>query len=204
MYNKFGDKMYLIYDNINNYSINDYKSFSKILDAKDKLKINKLINMKDKKSTILSRVLLFKILKEKYNLNLHQLSFTYNKFGKPFINNIYFNISHSYDYVCVVASDKEIGIDIEKIRNVNINVCNFFTTENEKDYIVNSKKQFESLFTIFCLKEAYFKMLGSNLSKIKDIEFLKNNNIQNPKENLNIILNYSILGYIIAIVERKK
>ena len=204
MYNKFGDKMYLIYDNINNYSIKDYKFFYKILDSKDKLKINKLINIRDKKSTILSRILLLKILKEKYNLNLHKLSFTYNKFGKPFINNVYFNISHSYDYVCVVASNKEIGIDIEKIRKININICNFFSTENEKNYIINSKNQYKNLFKIFCLKEAYFKMLGSDLSKIKNIEFCINNNIQNPKDNLNIILKYSILNYIIAIIERKK
>ena len=143
-------------------------------------------------------------LKEKYNLNLHKLNFTYNKFGKPFINNVYFNISHSYDYVCVVASNKEIGIDIEKIRKVNINICNFFSTENEKNYIINSKNQYKNLFKIFCLKEAYFKMLGSDLSKIKNIEFCINNNIQNPKDNLNIILKYSILNYIIAIIERKK
>ena len=49
-------------------------------------------------------------------------------------------------------------------------------------------------------------MLGTNLSNIKDIEFIiekdKITCIQN--KNINITLNYDINNYIIAIIEKRK
>ncbi|MEE3342798.1 MAG: 4'-phosphopantetheinyl transferase superfamily protein [Bacilli bacterium] len=197
--------MYLLYDNINNYTIKDYNKCKVNLNKNDKIKYNKLVKNNNRKLLLLSRMLLYRILEDKYNINYNDMDVHYNRYGKPFIDNIYFNISHSYDYAVVCTSNKRIGIDIEKIREVNLNTINYFCTDKEKEYIINSGDKYKSLFELFCLKEAYFKMLGSNLSDIKNIEFIINNNTIRctQDENINIEIKYDIDNYIIAIIEEK-
>ena len=194
--------MYYIYDNINNYTSDEYSTFYNKLNNKDKNKVNLLIKDSDKNATILSRVLLDKLLKY-YNISYCDIEFKYNKYGKPYIDGIYFSISHSYDFVCCAVSDKNIGIDIEKIRNVDINTINFFCTDKEISYIKNSSDKYKSLFTLYCLKEAYCKMIGTGIRDIKNVEFFVNDsNISCNKDNVIIKLDYSINNYIIATVEK--
>lgn len=196
--------MYLTYDKISNYNIEEYKNFYNKLNNIYKDKINHLIYEKDKQLSILAQILLANLLKDKYSINYKNIKFKYNKYNKPFIENIYFNISHSNEYAVVVTSNKKIGIDIESIRKVDLNIINYFCTSNEKDYILNSTNKYKSFFEIFCLKEAYFKMLGNGITNLKEIEFIINPNlITSNKPNLNIILNHSIQNYIIAIIEEK-
>lgn len=183
--------MFYIYDNINNYTDNDYQEMYNNLNQFNKDKIDKLVNTNDKKLSILSKHLLKSILSQKYNLDYNNIY--YNDNGKPFIKGIYFNISHSNEYVVLAFSNNKIGIDIEKIRKVDLSIMNAFCTNKEKDYILNSKNKYKSLFEIFCLKESYIKMLGTNLFNIKEIKL--NNN------NLNITTIYDIPDYIIVITE---
>jgi len=194
--------MYFIYDNINNYTNNDYTKMYNILNATDQNKISKLINKQDKKLAILSKYLLKNILSQKYNLDYNNIY--YNNFNKPLINDIYFNISHSNDYIAIVFSKNKIGIDIEKIRKVDLNIINYFCTQKEKNYILNSKNKYKRLFEIFCLKEAYLKMIGIDLFNIKKINFKINskNIITSSDNNINIKINYDIPNYIITIIEQ--
>ena len=132
----------------------------------DRIKIDKLIGIR-KKQYILSRILLRNILKDKYSINYNDILIKYNKYGKPYIDNIYFNISHSHDYVIVVTSDKNIGIDIEKIRDINQTTMKVFCTDNEIQYITNNQNKKLAYWKIYTLKEASFKMLGTDLSNMK-------------------------------------
>ncbi len=98
---------------------------------------------------------------------------------------------------------KKIGIDIEKIRNTDINIINYFCTNSEIKYIKNSKNKYKALFEIYCLKEAYFKMIGTGITNFKDIEFIIfNDQIQCNKKNISACINYNVTNYIIAIVKK--
>lgn len=185
--------MFYTYDNINSYKDNDYIEMYNSLNIIDKNKIDKLINTKDKKLSILSKYLLKSILSQNYHLDYNNIY--YNENGKPLIKGIYFNISHSNEYVVIVLSNNKIGIDIEKIREVDLNIINYFCTDKEKDYILKSNNKYKSLFEIYTLKEAYFKMIGTNLFNIKSIDSF---NI----DNLNINRIYDIPEYIITIIEK--
>ena len=193
--------MYIYYDNINNYSLKEYINYYNELSDYDKNKIDKLIITR-KKQSILARILLKNILKNKYNINYNDIIVKYNKYGKPFINNINFNISHSHDYVIVAASDKNIGIDIEMIRDYNPTSMNLFCTDNEIKYINNNQNKKLAYWKIYTLKEAYFKMLGTNLSNMKNVEFniLKNKITCVNNENLKIFVSTEINNYIFSII----
>lgn len=109
------------------------------------------------KKDISSELLLKEILKE-YNLDEEILL---NSYGKPYIksNKIYFNISKSKPYTVCVISDKNIGIDFEKITlkpRVIKKVC---TKEEQKQ--IKTATDFTIMWT---KKESYVKYLGMGLS----------------------------------------
>lgn len=197
--------MIILYDNIEKYTNVEFQYFYTFLSIDDKDRLNKIVKVNDKKLFILSRFLLNKLLDSKYNIDYKKLKIYYNKFNKPLTNNIFFNISHKANYCVVCTSLKKIGVDIEKIKHINLNIINYVCTYYEKEYILNSNDIDKSFFEIFCLKEAYIKMLGSNLSSIKNIEFRKFNEKFICSSNYNIIIEllYNIDGYMVAIVQEK-
>ena len=197
--------MDILYSNINDFSNDEIDSFYQKIYKDKKERIDKYKNDITKKRSIIGEILLSRLL-EKNNFNYEELSFYTNKDGKPYIkdNPIYFNISHSNDFVVVVISNKEIGIDIEKIRDTNINIINQFCTDKEKEYILNSSNIYKSLFNIYTLKEAYIKMKGTNLSQINNIEFIINKDIICNDKDVSIIQIKDIDNYIISIIENKK
>ncbi len=100
-----------------------------------------------------------------------EITFEYSAHGKPYAKGLpaHFSVSHSGDIAVCAVSHSEIGIDIEKIRSVNLRASEKFATENEREYIRNSETGF---FEIWTLKEAYFKCIGTGLgTDIKDVSF---------------------------------
>ena len=113
----------------------------------------------------------------------------YNEYGKPYIKNnpIYFNISHSGDYIVIIISDKECGIDIEKIRGLNNKIIDKICIDKEKKSIIDDK----TYTKIWTMKEAY--------SKYKGIGFgygFKNIDTTKIKINTIYYLDYIISYYV--------
>ena len=198
--------MKISYDNINNYSLRQYNHLLKTLKKEKQCKISKILKDEDKKRSILGEVLLINLLNE-LNIDYTTINIIKNKFGKPYIKdlNLFFNISHSKDFVICAISNMKIGIDIEKIREINKSIVNQFATDKEKDFIYELDREYNKRsFEIFTLKEAYFKCLGTNLNNIKEIEFELNNNI--VKSNIDgyeFKLIHEIDNYVIAICEKQ-
>lgn len=196
---------HILYKNINDISINELNEFYNIIHNDKKIKINKITDKRNKYMSILGEYLLSQLLKEYCNIDYSNLIFQYNDNGKPFISNysIYFNISHSHEFVVCIISDKECGIDIELIRQVPVNTIKSFASENEQKYILK-KDIYKRIFEIYTLKEAYIKMNGLNLTNINDAEFKINNNTISSSDNTaHYYLDYSIKEYIIAYTIKK-
>lgn len=196
--------MKIIYKNINSYSLEEYKKFFTIIKKEKQKKILNILKIDDKKRSILGEILFITLL-NKLNIAYNSITIFKNKYNKPYIQNkhLFFNISHSFDFVACAISKKEIGIDIEKIRDLKESVINQFATSKEKEYI-NQKDYKKRAFEIFTLKESYFKCLGTNLNNIKEIEFSINNNIiKCNKSNFDFKLMYDIDNYIIAVCEKR-
>ena len=192
--------------NINDINKAEILIFYNNINSSKKIKIDKIRNKKRKIQSVLGEYLLKELLKI-YNISYSNINYIYNEEGKPYIKdyNIYFNISHSHDYVITVISNKEIGVDIEKIRKTNISIINRICTNKEKEYVLSSNIDIEKrLFEIFTLKEAYFKMKGLNLNNLKSVEFIiSNNNVTCNDNSINIKLLHIINDYIISIIEKK-
>ena len=195
-----------LYSNVNDYSKKDISNFYNHIYQEKKERVSKYLNKDKYKSSIIGEILLHNLL-EKENIKYEEQQFIINEYGKPYINNkrLFFNISHSYDYVITIISDKEIGIDIEKIRKTNLNTIDIFATQKEKEYILSSENDiYKRLFQIYTLKEAYIKMLGENISKIKEVEFeIKDNEIICSDKNVIAYTKNIIDDYIFAVCKKK-
>ena len=193
--------------NIKDINKNEIDRFYDNIYLYKKEKLDKCKTNNKKILSIQGEILLKELLKNIYNLDYKDIYFIINKNGKPFINNknIYFNISHTNSYVITCISDKNIGVDIERIRKTNINSINQFASNNEKKYILSKKNNiYKRLFTIYTLKEAYIKSKGLSLNNIKDIEFTIDNEIVLCNDNtVNIELINIIKNHVIAIIQEK-
>lgn len=157
--------------------------------------------VKDYKSEVVkSQTLLGKYMLVK-SLNCKEDEIYYNALKKPYVkNNLYFNISHSKDYIVFVCSKNEIGIDIECIDRKNSDILEFAFADSEIDYVKNGNGIFNSTeerFTfIWTLKESLFKASGSEKSLgPKDIVTVSSNFNTNTISDNNVIENrISFLG----------
>lgn len=155
------NKAILLIDNINNLS-----DLNVEISSQRKTKVEHFSFIDDKKRCILAEVLLKKGLKY---FNIYDYELIYNENNKPYIkdSNIYFNISHSGDYVAIIMSDVEVGIDIQKIKELKLNIAKRFFHENEYQRIIDEKdvnKQTELFYIYWTMKEAYTKAIGKGLA----------------------------------------
>ena len=119
-------------------------------------------NEDDRNLSILSSLLLDKALK-KHDLSERNMKYTFNAYGKPYFANaedLHFSISHSGEYAMVVLSDKEIGCDIQQIKDINLSIADRFFTAEERKYV----KCTENFFRIWTLKESFIKAIGKGLA----------------------------------------
>lgn len=120
----------------------------------DNLKKMPCLRMNAKEETKKAYIILFKIAK-KYLDELPEIIFNEN--GKPYFkdSNLYFNYSHSQNYIALAFSTAEVGIDIEETtRNISDSISKkYLDGENDK------KKKIE----LWVKKEAYSKLKGLGL-----------------------------------------
>lgn len=99
------------------------------------------------------------------------------KYGKPFLKGnpeVHFNISHANGIAACIVSERECGIDCERVREFHPNVMKRAFTEAERELVMSSPQDERDLmfFRLWTLKEAYIKMIGKGLSfPLNEAEF---------------------------------
>ena len=195
------------FKNINDFDLESIDKFYNEIYSSKRKRIAKYRKRERYLSAVAGEILLAELLEDIYKIDYSSLEFEINMYGKPYLKqqDIYFNISHSYDMVILAVADKEIGVDIEKIRDTSYETVNIFATEKEQRYIFSSKHNtLKRLFEIYTLKEAYFKYLGTDLYNLKSVEFKINNGQVFCSDNkVEVKLLNNIEGYVGAIVLKK-
>lgn len=157
--------------NISEITENELNDWFVSMNTERRNEVMRLVSPKKRALKIAADRLCRKAISEFCGVSYNEIDFIKNEFGKPFVKDLpaHFSISHSGDTVVCAVSDKEIGIDIEKIKPYNIKVAEKFATETELEYIRSSEKGF---FEIWTSKEAYFKCIGTGLNAdIKKVSF---------------------------------
>lgn len=120
-------------------------------------KVSEFAHVDDKKRCLVGGLLLRYSLKEKQN------DIFYNEYGKPLVDGLFFNLSHSGEYVVLAVDKDEIGVDIEKISpSKRYSVQNRFCKE-ELALLQNSNSN-RIFYQLWTGKESYLKAIGKGLS----------------------------------------
>ena len=100
-----------------------------------------------------------------------KLPSVYGIHGKPQTEGaegFHYNISHAGEWVVLAYSDKEVGVDVERIfmDEGRKKVAEFSFAEEEQNYIFESEnEQAERFSKVWTLKESYLKYLGTGMTK---------------------------------------
>jgi 4'-phosphopantetheinyl transferase len=138
-------------------------------------KSSKYFHKKDKKLSIGVEILLNHAL-DKIGIMDHILDT--DEYGKPYLKNypdIHFNLSHSEKYVACAVSDSPVGVDIEYIHDIDMNIAKYYFYGTEYEYILNNNNKKKAFFELWVLKESYMKMTGLGFRLALDEFFIELN-----------------------------
>lgn len=135
---------------------------------------------KSKQSFLNYLALRYLIIKH-YEKDIIDIDLKYNKYGKPELGFISFNISTSYNTSLIAISDSDIGVDLERISLREFSKG--FLKTVLKDNYENHKDDNRFILREWTRYEAYYKMLGLGITPRK---------IKRNYENI-IISDYIIL-----------
>jgi 4'-phosphopantetheinyl transferase len=99
-----------------------------------------------------------------------EMNLVFGEKGKPYIgnlNDVHFNISHSGHYVVCAVAPTEIGIDVERIRKVNLRIAERFFSPSEIHDLMACEEELRMQYfiTLWTIKESYLKAIGRGLTQ---------------------------------------
>ena len=115
--------------------------------------------------------LLSRILREQYQISQPELIL--GPHGKPYLENgPHFSISHSHGMVALAIGDRNMGLDMEVIRRFHQQVPQRIMSRREYEWFCRRGELKRDFFTLWTLKESYYKYLGTGLRGFpNDTEF---------------------------------
>jgi len=153
-----------------------------------------------------SQAIRYLVLSKNLNKTYSELVFLKTSEGKPYLDNekIHFNISHSANAVVISIADKPVGIDIQVIvkkRSLK-NIAQRFFGDKEWQIIKKSANFENSFYQLWCLKEAYGKMLGNGIQSFKTHSFkFKNNKWLAENKNIRFFLSQKSGEYLAVVLK---
>ncbi len=144
------------------------KALEKV-DERKKKRIARFVHKEDAYRSLLADLLLRSILKEQFQLEDEDMLFGYNEYGKPYLMNrhdIYFNLTHSGDWVGCAIGHNSVGIDIEHMKPIDLNIAKRFFSPEE--YFALQRQapanQLDFFYYLWTHKESYIKAVGKGMS----------------------------------------
>lgn len=158
-----------INDVVSEEKIEYFKSF---LSAEKQERLDRFHFRADMLRTLYGEVLMRYVMCKRIGVQNHDLQIEKNEYGKPYLknHNLQYNISHSGNMVICAISNNEVGVDIEEIKDMDIEIVKRCYSEKEAAYIIEQQGnvQLREFYRIWTLKEAYVKYLGVGIHKSFD------------------------------------
>ncbi len=154
-------------------------ALAKLLSAEEQARSGRFYFERDRRRFIAAHGFLRRLLSRYLPTSPEQLRYVYGARGKPALSQtgghrrLCFNLSHSGELaLCGVAYDRELGVDIEKIRpldDLDSLARHFFSAaEYEQLQALPDAQRSEAFYLCWTRKEAYLKAGGDGLARPLD------------------------------------
>lgn len=131
-------------------------------------KLSRFKNKDDCCRSLTAELLIRVIIAGKTRLRSREIHFEQNAYGRPFLKRLAFdfNLSHSGQWVVCAIDETPIGIDIEEIKPIDLDIAKRTFSYNEWMHIVSSPREdrLDHFYVLWTLKESYIKNVGQGLS----------------------------------------
>lgn len=121
----------------------------------------------DKIRSLFAEILLRYGLKIHFGMEGDVIQFETNEYGKPRLKGcegIHFNVSHSGDWVICAISSEQVGVDVEQVKEKNLDIAERFYAEEEYQTLLQYEHPSELFYRYWTLKESYVKAEGKGMS----------------------------------------
>lgn len=157
-------------NNSNNDFLADLQFFNQYISNEKKSQLLKINRKEEAHRKLLADILLRVLITQRLKIGNSAIEFEYNRFGKPFLkgnNTFHFNISHSGNWIICVVDSELVGIDIEQMKSIDLEIAKRFFSNEEVKFLfkANKQDQLERFYDLWTLKESYLKAIGVGLSK---------------------------------------
>ena len=168
--------MELYIEYLENFNTSDFDKTFEIMDDERKRAVLRYKNENDRRRSVLGEFLARNGISKLCNIPNNEIRFARTESGKPFSTNAsaFFSISHSKELVVCAIDEKEIGVDVELIRDIDLSITKIACTERDKEFIFqpdDKEEQIDRFFTIWTAKEAYFKYIGTGIVGLRTVDY---------------------------------
>ena len=156
--------------NINqNLAKNDFDRLLRYVSEDKRERILRFHRFEDAQRSLLGDILARYAICKRLGVRNAELVFGLNEYGKPLLiepDGIFFNISHSGEWVACAVADSLVGIDVEMIKPVDYKIAEGFFSEIEYLFLMNQPEETRQkyFYILWALKESFIKAEGKGLS----------------------------------------
>jgi 4'-phosphopantetheinyl transferase len=132
-------------------------------------KVRSFIKPEDANRGLLGDVLIRSIICSKLNMKSKEIYFTAEPYGKPGVAGLpsfHYNIAHSGRWIVCAVDGEPVGIDIEEIKPISLDVAKYFFSLQEYHWLMDQEEaaRLSCFYELWTLKESFVKRLGKGLS----------------------------------------
>lgn len=187
-----------------------FEHFRSLLSMEKQERISRFRYPNDVKRTLYGDVLIRYLVKQKLMIPNNQMEFGQNEYGKPFLKGypvFHYNISHAGNWVICAVSSQPIGVDIEEIKPIDLEIAKRYFARSEYNSIIsNPADRRQTIFYHFwTAKESYIKYDGRGLSIPLNSFSVLNNGVDQYKVDLDnrcfIQTVETLKGYVLSICQ---